>query len=116
MAEFQLAEILRTPLEELVLQIKILKLGFVRPFLQKAIEPPEDKSVQNALQCLRELVSMYRVSLQTTVSPLPIPSDPASECTDGQRRTDPTGTPLGQLTCQPTYWKDHPLWGYFLVS
>lgn len=57
MAEFQLPEMLRTPLEELVLQIKILKLGFVVPFLQNALEPPEDKSVQNALRCLRDLVS-----------------------------------------------------------
>ena len=57
MAEFQLPEMLRTPLEELVLQIKILKLGFAQSFLQKAIEPPEEKAVENALQCLRDLVS-----------------------------------------------------------
>lgn len=57
MAEFQLPEMLRTPLEELVLQIKILKLGKALPFLQKAIEPPKEEAVRNAIQCLRDLVS-----------------------------------------------------------
>ena len=56
MAEFQQAEMLRTPLEELVLQIKILKLGQVAPFLQKAIEPPNEGAVLSALKCLRDLV------------------------------------------------------------
>ena len=56
MADFQLPEMLRTPLEELVLQIKILGLGKVMPFLAKAIEPPSDTAVANALECLQELV------------------------------------------------------------
>lgn len=63
MAEFQLPEMLRTPLEELVLQIKILKLGMALEFLQKAIEPPEEKAVRNALQCLKDLVSAIACSL-----------------------------------------------------
>ena len=65
MEEFQLPEMLRTPLEELVLQIKILKLGRVIPFLQKALEPPKEKSVRNALQCLQELVSCLPACLFT---------------------------------------------------
>ena len=48
---------LRTPLEELVLQIKILKLGQVETFLQKAIEAPEGKAVNSAIRCLKDLVS-----------------------------------------------------------
>ena len=56
MADFQLPEMLRTPLEEIVLQIKILKLGEVTPFLAKALEPPSSKAVKNALECLTELV------------------------------------------------------------
>ena len=67
MEEFQLPEMLRTPLEELVLQIKILGLGRVIPFLQKALEPPKEKSVQNALQCLQELVSGLFVYLFVAV-------------------------------------------------
>ena len=56
MEEFQKAEILRTPLEELILQIKILKLGQVMLFLEKAIESPDKEAVKVALKCLRDLV------------------------------------------------------------
>ena len=56
MAEFQVAEMLRTPLEELVLQIKILKLGNARGFLAKALEAPKDQSVANAIDTLMQLV------------------------------------------------------------
>ena len=55
--EYQKPEMLRTPLEELVLQIKILKLGPAEMFLQKAIESPETKAVSDAVRCLKDLVS-----------------------------------------------------------
>jgi ATP-dependent RNA helicase DHX36 len=55
LADYQLPEMLRTPLEELVLQIKILKLGAAAAFLDKAIEPPSETAVLNALSCLRQL-------------------------------------------------------------
>ena len=58
MADFQLPEMLRTPLEELVLQIKILKLGLARPFLEKAIEAPPPKAVNDAVELLKDLVRM----------------------------------------------------------
>ncbi|GMH32991.1 hypothetical protein BSKO_00825 [Bryopsis sp. KO-2023] len=45
-------EILRTPLEELVLSIKSLRLGSVKQFLQKAINPPDLRSIDNALGLL----------------------------------------------------------------
>ncbi|XP_074635335.1 ATP-dependent DNA/RNA helicase DHX36-like isoform X1 [Acropora palmata] len=53
--DYQLPEMLRTPLEELCLQIKILKLGMIRPFLAKALQPPEDQAVINALEVLHQL-------------------------------------------------------------
>ena len=56
MADYQLPEMLRTPLEELVLQIKILKMGAAATFLAKAIEPPSDTAILNALSCLQQLV------------------------------------------------------------
>ena len=59
LAEYQQPEMLRTPLEELVLQIKILKLGQAEGFLQKAIEAPERKAVNNAIRCLKDLVSVW---------------------------------------------------------
>ncbi|XP_015774501.1 PREDICTED: ATP-dependent RNA helicase DHX36-like [Acropora digitifera] len=55
--DYQLPEMLRTPLEELCLQIKILKLGMIRPFLTKALQPPEDQAVINALEVLHQLVN-----------------------------------------------------------
>ncbi len=56
MADFQTPEMLRTPLEELILQIKILKLGLAEQFLEKAIESPPGKSVHNAITLLKDLV------------------------------------------------------------
>ena len=53
---------LRTPLEELVLQIKILKLGPAEMFLQKAIQSPETKAVSDAVRCLKDLVSATIIS------------------------------------------------------
>ena len=57
MDEYQIPELLRTPLEELVLQIKILKLGLAEPFLEKALEAPPTKSVRDAVCLLKNLVS-----------------------------------------------------------
>ena len=56
MEEYQLPEMLRTPLEELVLQIKILNLGMAASFLSKAIEPPSMRAINNAINCLKDLV------------------------------------------------------------
>lgn len=55
LADFQLPEILRTPLEELCLQIKSLKLGKVKEFLAKALDSPIEQSVDNAIATLRML-------------------------------------------------------------
>ena len=59
LADYQLPEMLRTPLEELVLQIKILKLGAAAPFLDKAIEPPSQTAVLSALSSLYQLVYIH---------------------------------------------------------
>ncbi|XP_057695441.1 ATP-dependent DNA/RNA helicase DHX36 isoform X2 [Corythoichthys intestinalis] len=52
---YQLPEIMRTPLEELCLQIKILKLGGIAHFLQKALDPPTEKAVNLAIKNLKDL-------------------------------------------------------------
>ncbi|KAM4566225.1 ATP-dependent DNA/RNA helicase DHX36 [Odontesthes bonariensis] len=52
---YQLPEIMRTPLEELCLQIKILKLGFISRFLEKALDPPTEKAVNLAIKNLTDL-------------------------------------------------------------
>ncbi|XP_023766584.1 DExH-box ATP-dependent RNA helicase DExH3 [Lactuca sativa] len=52
-AEYQLPELLRTPLQSLCLQIKSLQLGSISDFLSKALQPPEPLSVQNAIEYLK---------------------------------------------------------------
>ena len=55
LADFATPEISRVPLDALCLQIKILKLGDVRAFLRRAIEPPNEAAVTAALRSLQEL-------------------------------------------------------------
>ncbi|KAF6156014.1 hypothetical protein GIB67_035371, partial [Kingdonia uniflora] len=55
MPQYQLPEILRTPLQELCLHIKSLKLGTVASFLAKALQPPDLLSVQNAIELLKTI-------------------------------------------------------------
>ncbi|KAK7905216.1 hypothetical protein WMY93_017823 [Mugilogobius chulae] len=57
---YQLPEIMRTPLEELCLQIKILKLGSIARFLQKSLDPPSEKAVNLAIKNLTDLTALDR--------------------------------------------------------
>ncbi|KAL6281639.1 hypothetical protein ACE6H2_018520 [Prunus campanulata] len=52
-ADYQLPELLRTPLQSLCLQIKSLQLGSISEFLSKALQAPEHLSVQNAVEYLK---------------------------------------------------------------
>ncbi|RDX62405.1 DExH-box ATP-dependent RNA helicase DExH3 [Mucuna pruriens] len=52
-ADYQLPELLRTPLQSLCLQIKTLQLGSISEFLSSALQPPEPLSVQNAIEYLK---------------------------------------------------------------
>mmetsp|Transcript_12360 Transcript_12360/g.19571 ORF Transcript_12360/g.19571 Transcript_12360/m.19571 type:complete len:428 (-) Transcript_12360:972-2255(-) len=53
--DYQLPEMLRVGLEDLVLQILVLDLGEPSLFLTKAVDPPTDLSIKNALQLLESL-------------------------------------------------------------
>ena len=53
--DYQLPEINRVGLEDLVLQILVLDLGEPSQFLTKAVDPPSDLSIKNALQLLESL-------------------------------------------------------------
>ncbi|XP_015900441.3 DExH-box ATP-dependent RNA helicase DExH1 isoform X2 [Ziziphus jujuba] len=55
MLQYQLPEILRTPLQELCLHIKSLQLGSVGSFLAKALQPPDSVAVQNAIELLKTI-------------------------------------------------------------
>ena len=50
-------EIFRTPLHELALTIKLLRLGGIADFLGKALEPPPLDSVVEAVAALKGNVS-----------------------------------------------------------
>ncbi|GAB2295267.1 hypothetical protein Dimus_029440 [Dionaea muscipula] len=54
-ADYQLPELLRTPLQSLCLQIKSLRLGSISEFLSRALQSPEPLSVQNAIDYLKTI-------------------------------------------------------------
>ena len=58
LSPYQTPELLRTPLEELCLQIKSLRLGRIEAFLAKAPEPPSHKTVRNAIELLETIGAM----------------------------------------------------------
>lgn len=53
--EFPTPEMLRTPLEQVILQAKVLQLGRVDIFLGSVMDPPEDKAIALSLDLLRTL-------------------------------------------------------------
>ncbi|XP_056162727.1 DExH-box ATP-dependent RNA helicase DExH7, chloroplastic-like isoform X3 [Syzygium oleosum] len=55
MRPFQAPEMLRMPLVELCLQIKLLSLGYIKPFLFKALEPPREEAMTSAISLLYEV-------------------------------------------------------------
>lgn len=57
----------RVPLEELVLQIHLLRLGKAYAFLQRVLEPPPAKSVEGALA---QLQSVGALSKEEVLTPL----------------------------------------------
>jgi HrpA-like RNA helicase len=56
-------EIFRTPLHELALSIKLLRLGPIGPFLAKAVEPPPIDAVIEAEALLRGKETQTKVCL-----------------------------------------------------
>ncbi|KAM0057252.1 putative RNA helicase [Helianthus debilis subsp. tardiflorus] len=52
-SNYQLPELLRTPLNALCLQIKSLQVGSIGEFLSAALQPPEPLAVQNAVDSLK---------------------------------------------------------------
>ncbi|KAJ3673266.1 hypothetical protein LUZ60_006640 [Juncus effusus] len=53
--DYQLPELLRTPLNSLCLQIKSLQFGKIGDFLSAALQPPEPLAVQNAVDFLKKI-------------------------------------------------------------
>ncbi|OIT26180.1 PREDICTED: DExH-box ATP-dependent RNA helicase DExH7, chloroplastic-like isoform X1 [Nicotiana attenuata] len=55
MRPYQIPEMLRMPLVELCLQIKLLSLGSIKLFLSMALEPPKDEAIASAISLLYEV-------------------------------------------------------------
>ncbi|PNY07956.1 ATP-dependent RNA helicase dhx29-like protein [Trifolium pratense] len=55
MRPYQVPEMLRMPLVELCLQIKLLSLGYIKPFLSMALEPPKIEAMDSAMSLLYEV-------------------------------------------------------------
>jgi ATP-dependent RNA helicase DHX36 len=45
LADYPLPEMLRTRLDEVILQLKILQLGKTKPFLERVLDPPDSRAV-----------------------------------------------------------------------
>ncbi|KAG2302509.1 hypothetical protein Bca52824_031160 [Brassica carinata] len=60
MRPYQVPEMLRMPLVELCLQIKLLGLGHIKPFLSKALEPPSEGAITSAISLLHEVGAVER--------------------------------------------------------
>jgi ATP-dependent RNA helicase DHX36 len=60
MVDHATPELLRTPLEELCLTIKSLGLGSAAAFISRALQPPEERSVNNALELLTTIGALDR--------------------------------------------------------
>lgn len=55
LAHYPIPEIQRTRLEEIILHIKILRLGSVKPFLAKVMMPPDEAVVESSQQMLEAI-------------------------------------------------------------
>lgn len=97
MADYQLPEMLRVGLEDLVLQILILDLGEPSRFLGRALNPPSELSMRNSLKLLEELGATECTWKQvdepifTEQKPVEVDEDPLSKsCEDMDVTTELT--------------------------
>ncbi|KAL2513889.1 RNA helicase family protein [Forsythia ovata] len=55
MRPYQIPEMMRMPLVELCLQVKLLSLGGIKQFLSEALEPPREEAIASAISSLYEV-------------------------------------------------------------
>ncbi|KAI7881164.1 P-loop containing nucleoside triphosphate hydrolase protein [Lichtheimia hyalospora FSU 10163] len=65
MADYETPEILRLPLEELCLRIKVCELGSIQEFLGTALDAPSPQLVVNAIETLQEVQALSTDGLET---------------------------------------------------
>lgn len=76
LAEQQTPEILRLSLQDLVLRVKICKLGEVEQTLLEALDPPSSKNIRRAIDSLKEVKALTSAEnltpLGTQLAKLPL--------------------------------------------
>ncbi|CAG8385432.1 unnamed protein product [Penicillium salamii] len=76
LAEQQTPELLRLSLQDLVLRVKICKLGEVEQTLLEALDPPSSKNIRRAIDSLKEVKALTSneslTSLGTQLAKLPL--------------------------------------------
>ncbi|KAF9964282.1 hypothetical protein BGZ70_006684 [Mortierella alpina] len=60
MPEYQMPEIMRMPLEELCLMIKMCELGEITEILRSALDAPPVKAIENAIQALQDVRALTK--------------------------------------------------------
>ncbi|KAI9246269.1 P-loop containing nucleoside triphosphate hydrolase protein [Phascolomyces articulosus] len=68
MADYETPEIMRLPLEELCLRIKVCDLGPIKEVLDSALDAPSSDLVDNAIQTLKEVQALSLDDSQTLTS------------------------------------------------
>lgn len=56
MLDYEPPEILRLPLQELCLKIKIYGMGKISDILKMAIDPPTTEAIEDAISSLQEVI------------------------------------------------------------
>ncbi|KAG7344957.1 ATP-dependent helicase HrpA [Nitzschia inconspicua] len=105
--EYQLPEMLRVGIEDLVLQILVLDLGEPTAFLKKALDPPSDLALSNSLKMLEQLGAIYCHWQQNVRFADPKPADKDSEETSLRVNSELTalGFHLATLPVDPRVGK-----------
>lgn len=64
LANYPVPEMLRSRLEEVILQVKILQQGLVKPFLGKVMQPPDPRAIDNSLKVIYLTIINVRLLCQ----------------------------------------------------
>ena len=97
--EFTDAEILRTNLASVILQMTAAGLGDIEKF--PFIDPPDHRNIRDGVQLLQELGALELPARHPTATPQPVAAQPASSSKDVRKRLTTMGRKLSQLPVDP---------------
>ncbi|MBC9727910.1 ATP-dependent RNA helicase HrpA [Streptomyces sp. TRM68367] len=97
--EFTDAEILRTNLASVILQMTAAGLGDIEKF--PFIDPPDHRNIRDGVQLLQELGALDPPARHPTTAPQRAAARPPSSSMDPRKRLTQTGRKLAQLPVDP---------------